>query len=333
MIKKYPWAIAPILTLFILFFHSFMSVSLALKIPVDPLPSWHSGTAKTAILEFVHQTTTQGNPSYIPPEERIATFDNDGTLWPEKPLIQGMFVLEGLKKMAETEPTLREKQPFKAALEGDIAYMKEAGEEAVMELLALIHGNQTQAQFESKVRAFFANNVHPTLNVPYTQLAYQPMIELITYLRNNGFQTWICSGGGIDFIRMISQPMYGIPPQQVIGSSLKKEFIEQEGTSELWRKAELGSFNDKTIKPVNLNLHIGKRPVFSAGNVRNGGDIAMLTYSQGNKYPSLQLLINHDDPEREFAYGESSNDSLNHAKQKGWQVISIKEDWKEVFRF
>ena len=157
------------------------------------------------------------------------------------------------------------------------------------------------------------------------------MVELLAYLRQNGFQTWICSGGGIDFIRVIAEQMYGIPPQQVIGSSLKKEFIVKEGKSVLWRKAELASFNDKVVKPVNIDLHIGKRPIFAAGNVRSGGDIAMLTYSQGQAPLSLQLLLNHDDAEREFAYSEPDQASLTAAQEKGWQVVSLKKDWQRVF--
>jgi hypothetical protein len=299
----------------------------------DPLPSWNQGTVKTAIIEFVSRTTAAGSPDYIPPTERIATFDNDGTLWPEQPLIQGMFVLERLKAMGKSDPSLRQKQPFQAALEGDLAYIKQAGEEAIMQLVAAVHANQTQEQFEAEARVFFAKSSHPTFKVPYTQLAYQPMVELLAYLRKNGFQTWICSGGGIDFLRVISEPMYGIPPQQVIGSSLKKEFLEKDGKSVLWREAELASFNDKGVKPLNIDLHIGKRPVFAAGNVRSGGDIAMLTYSQGQVPLSLQLLLNHDDAEREFAYSEPDDASLTAAQEKGWQVVSLKKDWQRVFAF
>lgn len=307
------------------------SMSLAQNSFSDPLPSWNSGTVKTAIIEFVNSTTTLGSPDYLSPENRIATFDNDGTLWAEKPLIQGMFVLESLKVLVKTNPSLREKQPFKAALDGDLAYIKQVGEKAVMELLAAVHANQTQETFVTEARHFFETGIHPTLNVPYTQLAYQPMQELIAYLQKNDFQTWICSGGGIDFIRLISESMYGISPQQVIGSSLKKEFIEKEGQFAIWRTDKLNSFNDKIVKPVNIDLHIGQRPIFAAGNVRNGGDIAMLSYSQEGKQKSLQLLINHDDAEREFAYAEGDNASLTAAQINHWQIISMKKDWKQIF--
>ncbi len=307
------------------------SQSLAQNSVSDPLPSWNSGTPKTAIIEFVNRTTTSESADYLPPKDRIATFDNDGTLWPEKPLIQGMFILESLKVLVKKNPDLREKQPFKAALEGDLAYIKQLGEEAVMELLAAVHANQTQETFTVTARQFFETGIHPTLNLPYTQLAYQPMRELITYLQKNDFQTWICSGGGIDFVRLISEPMYEISPQQVIGSSLKKQFIEKEGQFVLWRADKLNSFNDKAEKPINIDLHIGQRPILAAGNVRNGGDIAMLNYSQGGNQKSLQLLINHDDAEREFAYAEANNASLKAAQKNDWQVISMKKDWKRIF--
>jgi phosphoserine phosphatase len=297
----------------------------------DPLPSWNSGTVKTTIIEFVNRTTTSGNPDYLPPKDRIATFDNDGTLWPEKPLIQGMFILESLKALVKENPDLREKQPFKAALEGDVAYIKQIGEEAVMELLAAVHANQTQENFDAEARQFFDQGIHPTLNIPYTQLAYKPMQELIAYLQKNDFQTWICSGGGIDFVRLISESMYGISPQQVIGSSLKKEFTQKDNQFVLWRTHKLNSFNDKAEKPVNIDLHIGQRPILVAGNVRNGGDIAMLSYSQGGKQKSLQLLINHDDVDREFAYAEADNASLKAAQTNNWQIISMKKDWKRIF--
>jgi len=246
--KKIYSAIAVFVGCLILILNNSMSV--AQNTARDPLPSWNTGTVKTAIVEFVNRTTTSGSPDYLPPKNRIATFDNDGTLWAEKPLIQGMFVLESLKILVKTNPSLREKQPFKAALEGDLAYIKQIGEEAVMELLAAVHANQTQKTFVTEARHFFETGIHPTLDVPYTQLAYQPMRELIAYLQKNDFQTWICSGGGIDFVRIISESMYGISSQQVIGSSLKKEFIEKEGQFAIWRTDKLNSFNDKAMKPV-----------------------------------------------------------------------------------
>ncbi len=298
----------------------------------DPIPSWQKGATKTALIEFVNQVTTSGSLDFIPQSDRIATFDNDGTLWPEQPVIQVMFVLDRLKEMIKDEPSLGEKQPFQAALKGDMNYLKEAGEAAIMSILAATHSGMTEKQFEVEVREFFAKETHPILKKKYTNLAYQPMVELMEYLRKNDFQTWICSGGGIDFIRVISPSMYGIPVEQVIGSRLKKEFIEKDGKSVIWRKAELDSFNDQQMKPVNIDLQIGKRPIFAAGNVRSGGDIAMLTYTKDNSLPSFQLLINHDDAEREFAYAEKDNLSLKTANKSGWQIVSMKNDWQTIFK-
>jgi hypothetical protein len=203
----------------------------------------------------------------------------------------------------------------------------------VTELLAAINSGMTEEKFEQEVQQFFNSQTHPTLGVLYTELAYQPMVELLEYLQKNGFKTWICSGGGIDFIRQISQSLYGIPPQQVIGSSVKKEFVLENGKPVLKRMAELGSYNDNVVKPVNIDLHIGKPPVFAGGNVRSGGDIAMLSYSQTYPGSSFQLLINHDDRDREFAYTEPDNASLKVAETNGWKVVSMKEDWKTIFAF
>ncbi|MFE8595925.1 HAD family hydrolase [Archangium violaceum] len=297
----------------------------------DPLPSWNEGAPKKAILDFVKRVTTPGSPDFIPAEERIATFDNDGTLWPEQPIIQGAFVLWQLQKRVAKDPSLEKKPAVKAALDGDLESLTRAGEKAVMELFAITSANLTDEQFDQEVREFFQTAKHPKLGVPYTQLAYKPMVELLEYLRANGFRTYISSGGGIDFMRAVSQQMYGIPPEQVIGSSLKKEFKDQGGRSVLWRKPEPGAVNDKETKPVNIDLHIGRRPVLAAGNERSGGDIAMLEYSQGREGPSLQLLINHDDGQREFSYQEKDNASLNAARAHGWTVVSIQKDWKTVF--
>jgi hypothetical protein len=297
----------------------------------DPLPSWKDGKAKKAILDFVAAVTRKGGPDYIPPEDRIATFDNDGTLWCEKPTVEVVFTLARLKAMATRDPTLKEKQPFKAALEGDHEYFHKAGVKAVLELVVATHGNLSQTQFEEEARAFFKSAKHPRFGLPYPQVVYRPMVELLRYLRANGFQTWICSGGWMDLMRVFTPQAYGIPPQQVIGSSLKKKFLEKDGKYVLWILAQLLTLNDQEDKPVNIALHIGKRPVFAAGNVRSGGDIAMLRYCQGSKYRTLQLMVNHDDAEREYAYAEPNSASLNAARQGGWTVVSMKNDWQTLF--
>jgi hypothetical protein len=331
MNKRIYLAIAAICAIALIWLSGLMSPTLV-RAETDPLPSWNDGTVKQAITEFVSRITTPGSPNFVPVADRIATFDNDGTLWAEQPIVQGMFTLAKLKEMVATDPSLTQKQPFQAALAGDMAYFKQADEEAIVELLSLTHANMTQTQFEQEVQQFFKTGVYPTLKVPYTQVTYKPMVELLEYLRANGFQTWICSGGGVDFMRVVSQPLYGIPPQQVIGSHIKKEFTQKEGKFTLWRLPALGRINDKAGKPVGIDLHIGKRPVFAAGNVRSGGDIAMFTYSQ-QQQPSFQLLINHDDAQREFAYQEPDNASLNAARANGWQVVSMKKDWQTVFAF
>lgn len=297
----------------------------------DPLPSWNDGEVKQSIVEFVARVTTENSLDFVPVADRIATFDNDGTLWAEQPVVQGMFVLGKLQAMAAADPSLTQRQPFQAALEGDVEYFKQAGEAAIMELLTATHSNMTQEQFQQEVQQFFATGIHPTLNLPYTKVTYKPMVELLEYLRANQFQTWICSGGGIDFMRVFSELLYGIPPEQVIGSSGKEEFIQQDGKFVIWRLPEILRINDQAGKPIGIDLHIGKRPVFAAGNERTGGDIAMLTYAQGRPGASFQLLINHDDAQREFAYQEANNASLNAAQANGWHIVSMQKDWKTIF--
>jgi hypothetical protein len=299
----------------------------------DPLPSWNDGPTKQAILSFVKETTDNSSARYIEPADRIATFDNDGTLWCEQPVVELVFTEERLKELAAKDPALKEKQPFKAALEGDREYFEKAGMKAVLELVVATHGNMSQSQFETEARDFFKTAKQPKFGVPFAQTAFLPMVELLQYLRANGFQTWICSGGWMDLMRMVTQEAYGIPSQQVIGSSLKEEWVEKDGKYMLWLLPELLSICDHAGKPVDIDLHIGKRPVLAAGNVRTGGDIEMLRYCQSRKGPTFQLMVNHDDAVREFAYGEKNHESLDAAKKKGWTVVSIKNDWKRVFAF
>ncbi|WP_244224708.1 HAD family hydrolase [Corallococcus sicarius] len=310
---------------------AFPATARAQAAQADPLPSWSDGPVKQAIVGFVSRVTTQGSPDFLPVEERVAVFDNDGTLWQEKPAVQGAFLAERVRALADKDPSLRKKQPYKAVLEGDLDTLMEGGEKALMELLAATHANMTQEQFLADVREFLKTARHPKLGVPYTQLAYQPMLELLQYLRDNGFQTWISSGGGIDFMRVFSEEVYGIAPQQVIGSSLAEKYEERGGRQVLWREPRVDHLNDKEGKPVGNDLHIGRSPVFVAGNVRSGGDIAMLGASQERRGPSFQLLIHHDDAAREFAYEEKDGASLRAAKEGGWTVVSMRDDWKTVF--
>ncbi len=298
----------------------------------DPLPSWNDGPAKRAVVAFVQRATTPGGPDFVPVEERVATFDNDGTLWAEKPLpVEVYFVLSRLRELAEGDPSLRSTQPFRAALEGDAAYFHEAGAEAVAKLLLKTHSGTTQEEFAAEARRFLAEARHPDLDRPIAGVVYQPMLELLAYLRASGFRTWICSGGTLDFVRVFAPEAYGVPPEQTIGSELKREPRVAGGRLVLVRQPQVEHLNDKEGKPVGIDRHIGRRPAFVAGNVLSGGDIAMMRYSKGRSGPSFQLLVNHDDPAREFAYAERDSASLRAARQFGFTVVSIRRDWRQVF--
>jgi hypothetical protein len=306
-------------------------ISLARAEAPDPLPSWNDGPAKRSILEFVERTTNATSRGFVPVEARIATFDNDGTLWPEKPVIEGLFILSRIKAMAEKDPSLKEKEPFKAALSGDTAYLKEAGEEAIGKLVAESHSGMSQDTFTSEVVAFSKQAAYPKLGLPLNAVAYQPMVELLAFLRSKGFQTWLCSGGTQEFMRVFAGPLYGIPPERVIGTEVNLKFETKDRKGVLMRLPGIAALNDKEGKPVGISRHIGLRPIFSAGNVRSGGDIAMLTYSHGAVGPTFQLLINHDDDKREFAYQEKDGASLKAAREQGWSVVSMKKDWRKIF--
>lgn len=297
----------------------------------DPLPSWNEGATKRAILTFVARVTSPASPDFVAPADRIATFDNDGTLWQEKPLAELIFTLAKLKKMALTDSTLRQTQPFRAALEGDVAYLTGAGDEAMLELLTKTHSGMTEEEFALEVRSFLANARHPTLQRPYTELVYQPMLELLRYLRANGFTTWICSGGTTAFMRVFTGDVYGIPAQQIIGSDLKREPRTVKGRMVIWRLPAIETIDDKNGKPLNIDRQIGQRPLFAAGNVRSGGDVAHLEYSHSRIGPSLQLLVDHDDSDREFAYQEPKGESFAAAVKYGFTIVSMKRDWKTVF--
>jgi hypothetical protein len=297
----------------------------------DPLPSWNDGPAKRGIIDFVNRATTATSRGFVPAEARIAAFDNDGTLWPEKPVIEGMFILSRIKAMAEKDPSLKDREPFKAALTGDTAYIKEAGEEAIGKLVAESHSGMTQEEFTSEVVAFSRQAAYPKLGLPLSAVAYQPMVELLAYLRSKGFQTWLCSGGTQEFMRVFAGPLYGIPPERVIGTEVNLRFETRDSKGVLMREPGIAALNDKDGKPVGINRQIGARPIFAAGNVRSGGDIAMLSYSRSAVGPTFQLLINHDDDKREFAYQEKDGASLKAAREQGWSVVSMKRDWKKVF--
>ncbi len=296
----------------------------------DPLPSWNDGKTKQSIIDFVKDVSTEGSPKFVPAEDRIATFDNDGTLWCEKPLIQGLFAFYLAKKMIDKKPALKDKQPYKAIAENDMAFLKTLGEQDLIKLVIATHTGMTAGDFNKSAVDFFATAKAPS-GKGIAELVYKPQVELLQYLRTNGFKTFICSGGDIDFMRPVTQQYYGIPPEQVIGTKFKYVFKDSAGVNDLVRMPAMASFNDKQEKPVNIQYHIGKRPILACGNEGGAGDIYMLRFSQGNKYPSLQLIVNHDDKDRETYYQEKDNKSLDWAKKYNWTVISMKDDWKTIF--
>jgi len=295
----------------------------------DPLPSWNDGALKQSIITYVKDVSDSNSKSFIPVADRIATFDNDGTLWAERPYVQELFALHMAKKMVAAKPELAQKQPFKAVVENDKTYFEKGGDKALVQLLGATHTGTTEDEFESAVKDFFANVTYPHFNVPVSQIVYQPQIELLNYLRANGFKTFICTGGTIEFVRGISQQLYNIPKDQVIGTTFKYKFVDSNRT--VVREPALDIFNDKEGKPIGIQVHIGQRPVFACGNEGGAGDIAMLKYSQSSKYPSFQMIINHDDSTREFSYQEKDSASLKAAAKNNWHAVSMKNDWKLVF--
>jgi phosphoglycolate phosphatase-like HAD superfamily hydrolase len=304
----------------------------------DPLSSWNDGQAKKSITEFVDKVTKEGSPDFVPPEERIATFDNDGTLWCEQPMyFQLFFALDRVKALAPQHPEWKTKEPFASLLKGDLKGALAGGERAMLEIIVATHAGMTTAAFEQIVKDWIATAKHPKFKRPYTECVYQPMIELLAYLRANGFKTFIVSGGGIEFMRPWTEKVYGIPPEQVVGSSIKTKYEWRDGKPVLMRLPEMNFIDDKTGKPVGINSHIGRRPIAAFGN--SDGDQQMLEWTQGDGGARLMMLVHHDDAVREFAYGAESkigtfSDALMvEAKKNGWTVISMKDDWKQAFAF
>ncbi len=304
---------------------------------VDPLPSWKNGLTKSAIIQFVDDVTTEGSASYVEPKERIATFDQDGTLWCEQPVAQLEFVSSQIKKMASSHPEWKDEQPYKSIIEGDHDYLindylNNHGKE-LMKLIVTTHSGMTLEKFNSDVQEFMNSSIHPTYNKKYTETVYQPMIELLEYLQNNDFKTYICSGGGNDFMRVFAEETYGIVPENVIGTFAMNTFEQVDGSWHIIKGTDNFFMNDALTKPAAIEQRIGRIPIFVAGNVRSGGDIGQLTYGNTNKLPNFQLLVNHDDESREFAYSEKDNASIKAAEDGKWQVVSMKNDWLTIFPF
>lgn len=309
--------------------------SLSLAADQDPLPSWNDGPAKQSIISFVEQVSDPNSKSFVKPEERIATFDNDGTLWAEQPLyVQLAFAMDRVKELAPAHPEWKIQQPFKSVLENDYKTLAASGHEGLLELMMATHAGMTTAEFEEIVKEWLATARHPRFNRPYTELVYQPMLELLAYLRSNGFKTYIVSGGGIEFMRPWTERVYGIPPEQVVGSSIKTEFEMRDGKPVLVRLPEVDFIDDKEGKPVGINSHIGRRPIAAFGN--SDGDLQMLQWAQASEGPSFMLLVHHTDAKREWAYDRESHigrldKALDQAQKQGWTVVDMKKDWKTIF--
>lgn len=302
---------------------------------VDPLPSWNDGPSKTAIIEFVERVTASGGPEFVAPAERIATFDNDGCLWSEKPVyFQLAFAVARVKAMANEHPEWKTEQPFKAVLEDDLEEIARSGKEGLLKLVMASHSGMTTEEFEAIVREWLKTARHPRFDRPYQELVFKPMLELLDYLRDNDFKTFITSGGGIEFLRVFAEEVYGIPPEQVIGSSVKTRFELRDGKPVIVRLPELNFIDDEGGKPVGIHTHIGRHPIASFGN--SDGDLQMLQWTAAGNGARFCLLVHHTDAKREWAYDRDSHvgkldKALAEAKQREWTVVNMKRDWKVIY--
>jgi hypothetical protein len=301
----------------------------------DPLPSWNDGATRQAIAKFVTDVTTEGGAHFVPPAERIAVFDNDGTLWSEQPMyVQLAFVIDRVKASAGDHPEWKSQQPFQGVLEGDLQAVAAAGERGLIEMLMATHAAMTEAEFARVATDWIATARHPKYEKPYTECVYQPMLELLAYLRDSGFKTFIVSGGGIEFMRPWTEKVYGIPPEQVVGSSIKTRYQLRDDGPVLLRQPEINFIDDKAGKPVGIQAHIGRRPLLAVGN--SDGDKQMLEWTTIGRTPSLGLIVHHTDAAREAAYDRESHfgkldQALDDAPSRGWVVVDMKDDWKTVF--
>jgi phosphoglycolate phosphatase-like HAD superfamily hydrolase len=301
----------------------------------DPLASWNEGPAKKAILEFVAAVTDQKSKDYVAAAERIATFDNDGTLWVEYPMYtQALFAFDRVKALAPQHPEWKTTQPFKGVLEGDMKAVGATGMKGLMEIVMVTHSGMSAAEFEQEVSTWLATTKQSKFDRLYTELVYQPQLELLAYLRANGFKTFIVSGGGIAFMRPISEKTYGIPPEQVVGSSVVAEFQIKDGKPALVRMPKIDFINDKAGKPVGIYEHIGRRPILAFGN--SDSDMQMIEYTRAGDGQRLGLFVHHTDADREYAYDRKSHvgtldKALDQANANGWIIVDMKRDWNRVF--
>jgi len=321
--------------------HSFFAICLGLfafnatASDSSIMPSWNDNVSRTNIIEFVEVVTNKSSPDYVPAAERIAVFDNDGTLWSEKPIyFQLLFAIDRVKALASEHPDWKTTQPFKAVLDNDMNALADSGEEGLLQLIMATHTGNTTEEFSQIVSNWIAAARHPKTGKAYTEMVFQPMLEVLTYLRDNGFKTFIVSGGGIEFMRPWVEEIYGIPPEQVIGSSIKTKFEMRDGKPVLVRLPEINFIDDKAGKPVGINQHIGRRPIAAFGN--SDGDLQMLQWTDSGEGKRLMVIVRHTDADREWAYDKDSHvgkldKALEEASQHNWTVIDMKKDWKLVY--
>ena len=311
------------------------SVRHALAEGTETLPSWAEGDAKARILEFVAATTTKGNPDFVEPAARIAVFDNDGTLWGEQPMyVQLAFALDRVRQLAPQHPEWQTTEPFKSVLSGDMAGVAASGERGLLELVAATHAGMSAEEFEKIVSDWIESSRHPTSGKPYTAHIFQPMVELIDYLKANEFAVFIVSGGGVEFMRPWTERVYGIPPENVVGSSIKTKYELRDGHPAITRLPEIDFIDDGPGKPVGIHKFIGRRPIAAFGN--SDGDFEMLEWTTAGPGRSFGLIVHHDDAQRENAYDRDSHfgrlaRGLDEASARGWTVVSVKNDWKVVY--
>ena len=303
----------------------------------DPLPSWSDGATKKTITDFVAKVTREGGPDLVPAAERIAVFDNDGTLWSEQPMyVQLAFAIDRVKALAPQHPEWKTTQPFQAVLEGDVKALAASGEHGLVELVMATHAGMTTVEFERIVKDWFVIARHPKTGKLYTEMVFQPMLEILAYLRANGFKTYIVSGGGVEFMRPSTEKVYGIPPEQVVGSTIQTKFEQREGKPVLVRLPKIDFIDDKEGKPVGIHKFIGRRPIAAFGN--SDGDFQMLEWTTSGSGARLGVIVHHDDADREFAYDRKSpfgrlDRGLEEAPKHGWTIVSMRSDWRRIFLF
>ena len=301
----------------------------------EPLASWNDGPTKQAILAFVARVTTPGSPDFVPEAKRIAVFDNDGTLWSEQPIyFQAAYIFDRIRELAPQHPEWKQEEPFASALRGDVPGALSGGVPALIELTAATHAGVTATEFRASVRSWLATARHPDNQRAYAELVFQPMLEVLDYLRAHGFATYIVSGGGIDFLRVFAEEVYGIPPEQVIGTRLKATYELRDGTPAIVKQAEIAFIDDKSGKPVGIHDHIGRRPIAAFGN--SDGDFEMLEWTTTGKGATLGLIVHHDDATREWAYDRASHigqldRGLDEGPRRGWLLASMKDDWRVIY--